>query len=601
MNWIFKNKKIPCENSTSEFFCKLKNILCSKRTKTILVVLVLVCVFCLASQNVYAANKSTGTSVPTLVANGIDFITGWGTAGPLYVVQVAIGVVFAIETALFAAIVDPNTLSGTGGILNRQGVQDVWIMVRDLLNMFFILVLLFSAFCTIFQVDKWSLKKLWLNILINALLVNFSWPIARFFIDVSNVAMYYFMNNMFTSVNGSSEVAGSTIFATILGLADITNILSPFKFATSGVSGQLISVIFSFLFAVTLGIIAVLFVIRMVALTILLIFSPIGFVGYIFPAASSLADKWWKALFSNAFFGPIMMLGLVISIKLMSAFQDSTSAIFNTAAIQNVSNEGGTWIAKVAYSIVPIVVLWATMGVAKSMGAAGANTIVDGAQGLAKKFGKFLVKSAWNATGVPGGVKKGWEDARKKGTILGKPVPFLKDTKDERESWISAGISGGSAAQQEAVEKKRAENFRKRYKEKSEEHETTSALGANGLVDGILSANLHDPDPNKAGGNAIKVAAMGHALKTGRQKEEFELELRSQIISKGLARGGAMLGMSDIEKETYIKKETAKNWKVVEDKIRQAQEVAKKEKGLTTGPVIDKAYATANGAQDVWT
>ena len=474
MNWIFKNKKMPCEKSTSDFFCKLKNILRNKKRKTILVVLVLMCVFCLGFSTAHAETKVT-----TFIANGLDFVTGFGTAGPLYLVQVAIGIVFVIETALFAAIVDPNTLSGTGGILNQQGVQDVWIMVRDLLNMFFILVLLFSAFCTIFQIDKWNLKKLWLNILINALLVNFSWPIARFFIDVSNVAMYYFMNNMFTSVNGSSEVAGSTIFATILGLADVTNIIHPFKFAASGVSGQLISVIFSFLFAVTLGIIAILFVIRLVALTILLIFSPIGFVGYIFPAASSLADKWWKQLFSNAFFGPIMMLGLVISIKLMKAFQDSTFNLFSIASYTNAS-EGGPWIAKIAFSVVPIVVLWATMGVAKSMGAAGADTIVGGAQGLAKKFGKWAVKSAWNATGIPGGVKKGWEEARKKGTIFGKPVPLLKDNQPSREAGISGFMSGGrpgmDKARDEVRRKENRENIEKGAKDHTASGDSAAAL-----------------------------------------------------------------------------------------------------------------------------
>ena len=74
-------------------------------------------------------------------------------------VQSLVILLFGAATTLFAWVIDPNNVSGANGMLNKQAVKDVWVMVRDLLNMTFILILLFAAFCTIFQVEKWNLKK----------------------------------------------------------------------------------------------------------------------------------------------------------------------------------------------------------------------------------------------------------------------------------------------------------------------------------------------------------------------------------------------------------------------------------------------------------
>jgi len=248
--------------------------------------LFLVCVFFATAQAAYAAEAvTTGAAKIADVGAGIVLL-------PILVpMQAVMLLLIGIATTIFAVLVDPNSIS----ILNQPALKDVWIMVRDTLNMFFILVLLFSAFCTIFQVDKWNLKKVWLNILINALLVNFSWTIARIIIDISNVAMYYFMNHMFTPTNGA--VSGSTIFASIGTFAQLSGVLHPSSFADLAATRQIIMIIFTFIFAITLLVAAILFVIRLIALVLLVMFSPIGFVGYIFPSTASYADDWWKKLF----------------------------------------------------------------------------------------------------------------------------------------------------------------------------------------------------------------------------------------------------------------------------------------------------------------
>jgi hypothetical protein len=354
----------------------------------------------------------------------------------------AVGWLMAIAATLFAWAIEPNNVSGTNGMLNKQAVKDVWIMVRDLLNMTFILILLFAAFCTIFQIDKWNLKKVWLNVLINALLVNFSFPIARFFIDVSNVAFYYFVNHLF-SATGTTVVNGSSIFASFGASTNIGELLSPQNYTQYSVAYLIGMIVVTFIIGMTLLVVAALFMVRLVALTMLVMFSPIGFVGYIFPSTSNYADKWWTNLFKYSFFAPIMIFMMAIAIRITTVMGQENFSTFKSNAINNATPNDASWIANAAFLAIPIIILWAGIGVAQSMGIAGASTVVSSV----KKGGKWLANRpgalggyAWKKTGIPGGVKKGMDDAKKSGKLFGSSTLgwFAKDGTDGRAAGIAS-------------------------------------------------------------------------------------------------------------------------------------------------------------------
>ncbi|HAS00237.1 MAG: hypothetical protein US57_C0004G0026 [Candidatus Moranbacteria bacterium GW2011_GWC2_37_73] len=400
-----------------------------------------------------------------------------------------VGWLFSIAATLFAWVVEPANISGEGtGILQKQAVKDVWIMVRDLLNMTFILILLFAAFCTIFQVEKWNLKKVWLNILINALLVNFSYPIARFFIDVSNVAFYYFINNLFTSASGA--VTGSGIFAMFGAASGIGEILKPESYANYEVAYLITMIVMLFIMGMTLLIIAALFVVRLVALTMLVMFSPVGFVGYIFPTTASFADKWWKNLFSYSFFAPIMIFGMAIALKITEAIGKESMRSFKLAASNNAPTDQTSFIANAAFMVIPIVVLWSTIGVAKSMGIEGADKVVDNV----KKGGKWLANAPGKYSGVYGATKKVTEDFNKKGKLFGMKVPLMgNEGREAREAamagFVTGGVGGYKDARRNVEDKKIAEQM-KEYKDR------------NYTADQIAE----DLDPKK--GKVVQMAAM---------------------------------------------------------------------------------------------
>ena len=344
-----------------------------------------------------------------------------------------------------------------GGSPGNGVVYTTWVLVRDLLNTVFILILLFSAFATIFQIDKYNYKKILLTLVIMALLVNFSYPIARFIIDISNVLMYSLINSLFTSVDSNS------FFTTAIAKeSTIQNLFNPGRYSGEGV--MLLAIIFLFMLAVTIFAFAILLFIRMVVLAILIIFSPIGFVGNVMPGFQNFASQWWENLFRYSFFGPIMMLGFHICLEMMKQIQ--TLGSFESMASQVSQNTDPNIIGTVAFMFVPLILLWLTMGLAQKMSIEGAGAVM----GKAQKFAKGTGKGLWNATRVPGTFKKFSDDFKKTGKIFGgRPLKYIglggSEGRERDEKLLSGFLSGGAEGFRDA----RTEDRRKKIQDKLDE------------------------------------------------------------------------------------------------------------------------------------
>src|SRR3989338_453871 len=95
----------------------------------------------------------------------------------------------------------------------EYGVQLGWTVVRDVSNMFFIIVLLVIAVATIFKVESYSYRALLPKLLIMAILINFSRMITSFFIDFAQIIMLTFVNSF-------RDIAGGNIINAV-GIGDI--------------------------------------------------------------------------------------------------------------------------------------------------------------------------------------------------------------------------------------------------------------------------------------------------------------------------------------------------------------------------------------------
>lgn len=164
----------------------------------------------LQSQPGYGQGTDYQSSVDVLTGNQqLDNQVGLTAAarGLLYAVgksllAVIIGVLAIIVyfckdfVSLGAQVLDLTLSPNLYNFANSQMVVQGWTVVRDVCNLFFLLLLLFIAMCTILQIEKYHAKKTLLMLIIMALLINFSKPIAVFIFDGSQLLMNFFLSQM---------------------------------------------------------------------------------------------------------------------------------------------------------------------------------------------------------------------------------------------------------------------------------------------------------------------------------------------------------------------------------------------------------------------
>jgi hypothetical protein len=91
--------------------------------------------------------------------------------------------------------------------VNAAPVLAGWPLVRDITNMFFIVVLLLTAFATIIQWHKFDYRRILPKLLLMAVLVNFSKTLIGLLIDFSQVLMLTFVNGFKAAAAGNFVTA----------------------------------------------------------------------------------------------------------------------------------------------------------------------------------------------------------------------------------------------------------------------------------------------------------------------------------------------------------------------------------------------------------
>lgn len=308
---------------------------------------------------------------------------GQAFKGLLYAIFVVVGWFTSVAITMFAYVVDPQNISGPKGMLNLQAVYDMWKFVRDFINIFFILGLLFIAFAFVFQIKEYSEPKVIIKLIIAALVVNFSFPLARIIIDLANVPMYFFLQ----MILGDGANA-STALSSSLGASNLQAILLP-KEDSSDVSSLLAAIIFLFIFNITILVLAFQLLIRLIALVILVILSPIGFVASGIPGLKKYGTQWWDNFLKYCFFGPAAIFMLVLATNFFAAISNGDNQnTVGSLASENSADPG--FIASMVLFFVPIVMLWFVIGMAGKFSIAGASIATD----YGKKFAKWAGKTA---------------------------------------------------------------------------------------------------------------------------------------------------------------------------------------------------------------
>lgn len=277
------------------------------------------------------ASKSVSDAAD-FISNPVDNILGRAIKWIAWLVFYIAGWMLTMSSNILDLAIEKSISSG---ILNNLTVIDVgWRVIRDFCNMFFIFILIYVSITTILDIGGPSAKKTLANVIVSALLINFSLFFGKVIIDAGNIVAVQFWNRMMVQKGGVSvPSAGNWLMdgakiQTVLdpqsdmNAAGATN-LKQYQFALIYLMGAIVMFImaYAFLFG------AFLMAYRLVKLMILLIVSPWAFLGLALPKGSYF-DKWLDDIVSQSTAAPIflILLYLVITIIRSSDLMVLTSA-----------------------------------------------------------------------------------------------------------------------------------------------------------------------------------------------------------------------------------------------------------------------------------
>lgn len=345
-----------------------------------------------------------------------------------------------------------------------SAVAQGWEIMRDLVNLFFILALIIIGFGTILRIESYNYKKLLVNLIVMALLVNFSLVIGRIIIEIADVIQFSIMPK-----TGLYDVQKLYVYLTeVQAKVIIDGILAAGALPAANVV-EVFSKFFSFFLTlatfITFAALTAYLIIRIVALWVLLVISPFAYALNILPATATYAKQWWHAFLNYAFFAPIIAFFLRFATlfyeKGIGFIPEGVS--FSPTAAERLNSSFSAWMVillgessraniRVALFMTIIYVfilafLWAGLLVSKKMGIVGATAIV----GLAERG--LRLPYSWGAAGVGllGGLA--WKGT-KAGAGFGAEKLFEATGKDIRIGKIIEGWKESRQISREARELK---------------------------------------------------------------------------------------------------------------------------------------------------
>lgn len=289
-------------------------------------VIILICfvisssIFFIGLHGANAASDSTHN-----VSDAVITVVSWIVYPFAYVAGVLLSVMVSILVSI----------AGYNDFINVDTVVKGWVVVRDLCNMFFVLILLMIAFATILRIESYQFKKALPKLIIAAVLINFSRTIFGLIIDFGQVIMMTFVN--------SFAVGGPSQFVQIFQIDKYLSIdSSSSAIGTMAVLGAIVAGLVAMLITLVLMIVLVaVLLMRVIMLWVYTILSPFVFLGSAFPAAQKYTSQIWGDFTKQVIVGP--MLAFFIWLALNTATTSSNSLIESIAdqrkSIQRTATE----------------------------------------------------------------------------------------------------------------------------------------------------------------------------------------------------------------------------------------------------------------------
>ncbi len=272
-----------------------------------------------------------------------------------------------------------------------------WSLVRDVVNMFVVLVLLVVAIGTIVGYEKISWQKNLPQFLLAVVLVNFSRTICGVLIDLSQVVMFTFVNALLDVAAGNfAALFDLNLYGEYSSSAvrDSNGAVIAIDAGLQLGAAYLQFILYACILAVML-LLAFVYLWRIILLWVLVILSPLTFftwgLGSMFKFAAGNSGEWWKKFTAALVIGPTLTFFLWLALSTATGdivgsegFVKPDSAVSVTLSSFETSNLLATFLALCLL----VVGMQQSASAASSMGGLAKKALGD------EKLGQKLVGGA---------------------------------------------------------------------------------------------------------------------------------------------------------------------------------------------------------------
>jgi len=249
---------------------------------------------------------------PNVVHAGVGEVVATVLGWILYPIIWVLGQILVMLLYVLIGIAQYNDF------IDSNAVKFGWTLVRDLCNMFFILILLIIAFATILRVEQYNLKTWLPKLILMAVLINFSKLICGVFIDATQVVMLTFVNAF------KNLAAGN-----LTSMLNVTEILSFSQSSSKDVTGWtilgsiILALIFSVVSVVVILTMLVMLAMRIIMIWIYVVLSPLAYLLASFPQGQSYSQRWWTDFSKNLIVGPVLAFFIWLSFASLGGVEGS--------------------------------------------------------------------------------------------------------------------------------------------------------------------------------------------------------------------------------------------------------------------------------------
>src|SRR3989344_5599239 len=234
-----------------------------------------------------------------------------------------------------------------------------WSTVRDLANMFFIFILIYTAFEIMFQAESAGTMRRIALIIIMALLINFSFFITRVVIDTGNILGLQFYNAIqVTGENGQPAYIGNgtkDLSFAVMNAVNVQKLYSTKEFQTwndnNNKGGFLTTVITLSFIYITLGIMygllfvvfltaGVKFMMRVVGLWFVIISAPLAFVARTLTKTEPYYKQWQEYLVKFSLYPAVFLFVYYIRVSFMNQLGSSQTGGLVSGIFRQLSTTG---------------------------------------------------------------------------------------------------------------------------------------------------------------------------------------------------------------------------------------------------------------------